>query len=264
MYQKELFPAGLEISPSTRILDSGTGSGTSSPLRFYKRELLLIVLTLKAEWLMNVSKVVPEDVRLDGIDVTSSLLPKTYPRNVHFTITSATTLPPDWSNNFDLVHQRLLLPSLRLTDWTEAISEHFRILKPGGYAMFVELSPDWPGGEGLGASERVRDIVMSLHESRGLPFDCALRIPGWLRDAGFIDIEVKERRGPLGKKLGELGELGVQNHGTVYRNMKGALMKGERIGSGEEYDELIDEVIKEWDDVGAHYVWHLIIARKPL
>lgn len=216
---------------------------------------------------MNVSKIVPEDVQLDGIDVTSNLLPKTYPRNVHFTITSATTLPPDWSDNFDLVHQRLLLPSLRMADWTEAISEHFRILKPGGYAMFVELSPDWPSGKGLEASERVRDIVMSLHETRGLPFDCALRIPGWLREAGFIDIEVKERRGPLGKKLGELGELGAQNHGTVYRNMKGALMKGKGsnlFGSGEEYDDLVDEVIKEWDEVGAYYVWHLIIARKPL
>lgn len=217
---------------------------------------------------MNVSKVVPEDVRLDGIDVTSSLLPKTYPRNVHFTITSATSLSPDWSDSFDLVHQRLLLPSLRTADWIKAIAEHFRILKPGGYAMFVELSPDWPSGEGLEASElKVRDIVMTLHESRGLPFDCALRIPGWLRDSGFIDIEVRERKGPLGKKLGELGELGAQNHGTVYRNMKSALMKNEGnnlFGSGDEYDALIDDVIREWDDVGAYYIWHLIIARKPM
>ena len=133
--------------------------------------------------------------------------------------------------------------------------------------MFIEITPEWPSGEGLKASEKVRDIVKQLHESRDLPFDCALRIPGWLKDAGFADIEVKERKGPLGRKLGKLGEMGAQNHDTVYRNMKRALLKDKGLGfveSEEEYEALVDEVVKEWHEVGAHYIWHLITARKPV
>ena len=205
-------------------------------------------------------------MHLDGVDITARLLPTDYPPNVHFTIRSVTSLPEEWSEQFDLIHQRLLLPSLRTNEWKETISEHFRVLKPGGYAMFVEITPEWPSGEGLKASEKVRDIVKQLHESRSLPFDCALRLPGWLTDVGFVDIKVNERKGPLGRKLGKFGEMGAQNHETVYRNMKKALLKERGLGlvdSEEEYDALVDQVVKEWHEVGAHYIWHLITARKP-
>ena len=132
--------------------------------------------------------------------------------------------------------------------------------------MLAEVGPEWPQEKGTTAYETLRKAVEQLQKSRGHISDCALHIPEWLRSAGFVDIEVNKRYCPVGKKHGELGEIGTQTNEMFYRNVKSAVLKGGGFGlvsSEEEYDTLLDEAIREWDVIGPHFVWHLITARKP-
>ena len=133
--------------------------------------------------------------------------------------------------------------------------------------MLVEIGPEWAEGEGLKANETLKKAVEQLQKSRDQLFDCALSIPKWLKDVGFIDIKVNKRHCPMGKKHGELGETGAQTIAMFYRNVKSAILQGAGFGlvsSEEEYDGLLDEAITEWDAVGPYFVWYLITARKPM
>ena len=79
---------------------------------------------------------VPDTVELHAIDVSSDNFPKegTFPANVRFSLASVTKFPSEWTNKFDFINQRLLFLGLLEKEWPVAISELFRVLKPGGAA----------------------------------------------------------------------------------------------------------------------------------
>lgn len=79
--------------------------------------------------------------KLYGSDISSINFPKVYPGNVEFRVASVTSVPQDWSDKFDFVHQRFLIVGLPRSVWYSVMSELFHVLKPGGHIELIDL--DW-------------------------------------------------------------------------------------------------------------------------
>lgn len=210
---------------------------------------------------MNLAKEVSTDVRLDAIDVSADNFPKDYPPNVHHSIMSVTRMPSDWTSSFDFVNQRMLAAALTAEEWPVAISEIFRVLKPGGSVQIMELDLSWPQGDHADAIMPIK----KLYSSNGFMWDSPAHILDWLRAAGFTDVKIDEKNGPVGKRWGKLGAVGTAITAGAVRNMGFMFVKLGLVPSLAEVNERMDRIESEWDErQGMHYVYHVICAKKPL
>jgi len=186
---------------------------------------------------------------------------------VNLSVASVTKLPAEWTAEFNFVNQRLLTAGLLANEWPVAVSEIFRVLRPGGSTQLAEYKRGTASGPGFEANERITKIREALYEKNGLMLECAQQLPKMLEAAGFVNIKVDEKVAPAGKACGEIGAMGVECLGGALRRMRGSALKAGGLGvkSEREYDELMDDVEKEWDERdGIQYECHVICAQKPL
>ncbi len=140
-------------------------------------------------WLLDLAKEVPQSVELVGVDVSANNFPDagTLPQNVRLSLASATDLPKEWINKFDLVNQRFMISALLEVEWPKVLSEMFRVLKPGQTVQLCELDPRYPV-EKPPALERHGELLHKAANKRGLLRYCARELPRMLQDAGFVDV----------------------------------------------------------------------------
>lgn len=174
-------------------------------------------------------------------------------------------MPQDWTGKFDFVNQRFLAAGLPGSEWYSAISELFRVLKPGGHIELIDV--DFQATINAGPhSTRFLGLLSELFANRGLLFDCARRVRGFAEAAGFVVVKADKHYFPVGKKAwGRIGQLGTSNMVGVFTGM-GPFMKATGIvASDEELSCLIDNCAQEWDhsDIGTRFVAHAICAKKP-
>lgn len=242
IYDKE-----LQLKPGSRVLDAGTGAGS---------------------WILALAKEVPDSVELVGVDVSLAMFPESFPSNVHLVEASTTNLPDSWTNSFDFVHQRLMICAFTASDWSRAISEIFRALKPGGTAQIVEISAPFPSGENLKKAEKLTTLYTDALRSRVYLYNLADDIPKIMEKAGFVDIREEIRGAPVGNKWGEIGRIGADNFTTAFRSCSSFAVAEGGFGlvkSPEDVDALFEAGRKELDEVeGVCYNFAVILARKPL
>lgn len=231
------------------------------------REIVFHCLTRRlcsGAWLLQLSKELPASTKLYGCDISSSNFPKAHPGNVEFRVASVTSMPQDWSGKFDFVNQRFLAAGLPGSDWYPAMSELFRVLRPGGHIELIDL--DFLATVNAGPhSTRFLGLASELFAKRGLLFDCARRLRGFAEAAGFVDVKADKQYFPVGKAWGRIGQLGTSNAVGVFAGM-GSFMKATGIvASNEEISCLIDDIVQEWDnsDIGMRFVAYVVCARKP-
>lgn len=257
-----VYDRDAQLKAGSSVLDSGTGTGE----RFSHGLPIIFSKTRLVAWLLDLAKEVPEEVELIGVDVSPNNFPDAakLPGNVHLSLASATNLPKEWSNKFDLVNQRFMLSALLATEWPQVVSEIFRVLKPGGRVQLCELDPRYPL-EKPPALARHSEILLQGANKRGLLRYCAKELPGMLQNAGFVDVVDDAKPCPVGKPLGEWGERGATGGPAgAWWNMKDALVQQGTVGSAKEYEDLLDQIVKEWDEKGIYLVSRMICATKPI
>jgi hypothetical protein len=205
--------------------------------------------------------------RVHCADISSRLFPKEHPPNITFGIASVLDLPAEWTNKFDLVHQRLLIAALKYEEWAVAIGQIFRVTKPGGFAELCECDPFKMG---CGShSRRYLDGYRQIMKHFRMDFEIAHRIPGLLLEAGFVDVHTKVKSVKFGPAGGEDGEHIAVTQAGVARGFGGPLAMAGGLGvvdSQDEWEALIDKVEKEWkseEGSNAEYLWLIVTARKP-
>ncbi|KAF8164766.1 hypothetical protein B0H34DRAFT_686476 [Crassisporium funariophilum] len=223
---------------------------------------LIIVGLFIGIWMLDVKEEIQSTVEMHGFDIESRLFPRSYPDNMSFSKGSVTSLPSEWENTFTFVHQRLLVAALQKPDWEKAIGEIHRVLLPNGWVQLGEVG-SWKAGQ---ATTKHQSLVQSLFSAKGLVLDCATYIPSMLRQAGFMNIHVEERSIPLGKWAGQHGVNGATNFIGVFRAMKTPILKSGGLGmvkTEDEFDCLLNEVEREWDDTpGAEIKFYIFYAQK--
>ncbi|KAL1701844.1 S-adenosyl-L-methionine-dependent methyltransferase [Schizophyllum commune] len=211
-FDGHLITVPIKILPGTTVLDSATGTGL---------------------WTLQASALQPE-ASFTGIDIESRNLPASPPPNAAFLVHNITALPEDWSGTFDLVHQRLLIAALRAEE-------------PGGWAQIVDLSLLWLQRGPVG--RRFWDVFRALSEARTMLSTCAEDIPQMLEDAGFCNV----RNEPVQiEMVGSTPDAIVARQSIIgaCRSLKRAIVQEGGfgiVGSGEEYDALLDELDREFE-----------------
>jgi hypothetical protein len=115
--------------------------------------------------------------------------------------------------------------------------------------------------------EKLVSMYRCLIRSRNLYIDCAADIPGMLKEAGFVDIQVEERPQYMGKWAGEDGAANAANHLAFFRGMKTPILEAGgygKIATESEYDALVEGLEKEWEEIaGIKREFYIFWARKP-
>ncbi|KAJ7267775.1 S-adenosyl-L-methionine-dependent methyltransferase [Mycena rebaudengoi] len=252
LFGNRILLAPVELEQDAKVLDIGTGTGF---------------------WILDLAEFVDARISMVGVDIEPGLFPTSPPKNVEFRVECGTSLPADWTGTFTLVHQRLLMLALQISQWPVALREIHRVLQPGGWVQLCE-STGWIEGEypNKPCMERLVTMFRCLTNSRNIYMDCARDIPKMLDEAGFVDIQFKSRSPKLGKWAGELGVATRITHLGVLRGLKTPILNAGGYGyvtSEAEYDALLDGVEREWDESpttdnpGTHREFITFWARKP-
>ncbi|KAJ7444842.1 S-adenosyl-L-methionine-dependent methyltransferase [Mycena latifolia] len=240
-----------------------------APITLGENDKVLEIATGPGFWILDLAESVGPSVQMVGADIESRLFPVSPPKNIEFRVESITKLPADWTNTFSFIHQRLLLIALQVPEWPVAVGELYRVVRPGGWVQLAE-STAWLAGKypGKPCMEKLVAMYRCLISSRNIYIDCAQDIPAMLEAAGFVDIRSESRMQYVGKWAGEIGVANRVNHVGVFRGIKTPVLKAGGYGfvtSEAEYDELLDGLEREWDEVpGTEKEFIIFWARKPL
>ncbi len=234
--------APVTLKSGDKVLDSDTGTGQGSRLNVVS----LVLHFLSGSWAMLLAKEVSPSVSLTAIDIQSKIFPKSFPRNVIFSIHSVTDLPGDWTDSYSLVNQRVLYAALTGSQWSAALSEIYYVLAPGGWVQIIEGSTI---STHMGPySEKIGSILGKMYSHKGLLIDVAKRLPDMLAREGFINVHSKTRALPLRAWAGADGLEHRDDLISVYSAMCGPIFKADGFGlvsSEREYDDLLDGLAKE-------------------
>ncbi|KAJ7164311.1 S-adenosyl-L-methionine-dependent methyltransferase [Mycena filopes] len=248
LFGEKLLFAPVRLNPGGKILDIGTGLGV---------------------WLLDLAQSLGPSVSLIGVDIEPRLFPTSPPTNCEFSTASVTDLPEHWSSAFSLVHQRLFIVALQVSEWPVAIQEMHRVLSPGGWIQIDETAP-WYEGE-YPEQPCMRKLVAMfrcLARARNLYADCIDDIPVMLARAGFVDIRSEVRVKKLGKWAGDVGVANRINHLGAMRGLKTPILEAGGFGyvrSDAEYEALLAGVEKEWEEVpGTELKMIIFWAHKPI
>lgn len=212
-------------------------------------------------WAIELANELPEFVEVHASDVSDANFPQDHPPNVHLSIASVTSFPSEWSNKFDFINQRFLFGALLAIEWPVALSEIYRVLKPGGAVQLIEMDPRSPLPKSP-VSAQISDALPKACEKLGLQVGIAETLVDEVRAAGFHVVVDDIRRMPLGKQWGEIGLQGTIAFAGAIRNMSGIMAKTGMSPSEEEFKQLADKLPQEWDQYGNYYACKVVCARK--
>ncbi|KAJ3909723.1 hypothetical protein F5879DRAFT_932508 [Lentinula edodes] len=267
-FDDRLSVAPISLRNGDRVLESAAGSGIWA-LEFFEKNRVNGIL-----------------IDMECIDISSKQFPHTHPPEMHFSVNTITDLPPEWTNTFSYVHQRLLVTAMTDSLWRSAIAEISRVVQPGGWVEFLEIDFEYLRW-GVGPqSKKLTTLVRNMCTQKGMVRDMSVYLPALLEDAGFLDVQCVTQHVSIGGELNYSGNGQVNGEGRNYeqnekvrngysteewRNlclgMKGPIMQAGGYGivqSGEEYKALLEASSLEWKTSGeTNTSFYAITARKP-
>lgn len=197
-----LTAGALPTSPQ-HILDVGTGTGI---------------------WAIEMGDCYPSAI-VTGVDI-SPIQPTWVPANVNFELDDVTK-PWVWpQTSMDFIHIRNLVGSIR--DYPALFAEAFRTLKPGGVIEVSEIRARFECQDGSfalrgRACRQWENTFHAIAKEGGWDFDPITKVPRWLEEAGFAEVQALSRLVPVGAwpKEGRLKEIGRWHlshmlHGGMY------------------------------------------------
>ncbi|KAK4502517.1 hypothetical protein PRZ48_005942 [Zasmidium cellare] len=247
-YANKLFFAPLQ-NPR-RCLDIGTGTGI---------------------WAIDFADQFPE-CQVTGTDLSPGQ-PTMIPPNVKFIIDDAEDL---WlyDEKFDFIHARLM--SGCFSNWPQFIQQSFENLEPGGW---LELQDYGLPVKSFDDTHLDTDLFKwgqllceaSLKMGRPLGSDASEQFVGWMRDAGFVDIQEKMFMWPTNTwpKDRFMKELGRWNQVNIAEGLEGfclALLTRALGWKKEEVDILVAKTTTDLKNkrIHAYFPMPVVFGRKPL
>ncbi|RKP06190.1 S-adenosyl-L-methionine-dependent methyltransferase [Thamnocephalis sphaerospora] len=221
-----------------RALDIGTGSGT---------------------WLMEMATDFPECEFL-GVDI-APLQPTTIlPSNCTFELANVLEGLRHSDGSFDYVRRSLLVAAIPKDQWTSHVEECARLCAPGGWVEMVESDAGYYGGGP--ARKKQGELLLSVLHARGLSPETTTMLDELMRDAGLVDIQVKEYRLPSGKGAGRIGELFLKDSVLIQAALVPLYMKMYNMAR-EELDQLIEQGNEESKMLESYGKLYVYVGRKP-
>ncbi|KAI8144362.1 S-adenosyl-L-methionine-dependent methyltransferase [Fennellomyces sp. T-0311] len=233
-------PVEEQLNKGIVVLDSGCGPAT---------------------WCLDMSEKYPNST-FHGVDAYPVFPNEVKPQNCQFQLGNVADRLPYPDNYFDFIHQRLLIFGLTRTDWKNAIKEHLRVLKPGGYLEILECDIEF---ENEGPKQhRVMDAIFKAFAKKDMSPSIARELgPDYLEPTGQLqELNEKVVTFPMnhGGKLGGLFwddfRQGCEAlHAWVYKEDAG-------FGDLEVYKSFLQECAAECTEYKTNMIWHCYTAKK--
>ncbi|CAE7101654.1 unnamed protein product [Rhizoctonia solani] len=244
LYDNKNLLSKARLTKDSQVLDSGVGSGA---------------------WLTAVAKEVP-GIHIQGIDIEDNLFPRPAPKNVKLTRMSVLDLPLSWTNRFDLVHQRGFVLGLRREEWPVALAQLYRVTKPGGYIQL--LDGNLSRARNVGPANKTQNAMLAeLCRRRGLVLNVTDHLADMVRSAGFKDVKEDARNIVMSSRNGQLGLDAWTNQYLAFKGLKTPMLKAgglNRVQTEGEFDQMIEDMGREWEEKGGECGYVVVCARKPL
>ncbi len=181
------------LRPGMRLLDIGCGPGT---------------ITTGLARAVAPGEVVGIDVAPEVIETARAHLAEVGLDNARFETASVYDLPYE-DASFDAAHAHQVLQHLARP--ADAAREAYRVLRPGGLlgvrdADYATMQA-WPR---LPEIDRWLEVYHAVATRNGADADAGRRLPSWLREAGFVDLQV------TGTTVLFTEPEGVRNWGTSW------------------------------------------------
>lgn len=187
----KLYLAPLE--KPLKVLDIGTGTGI---------------------WAIDFADEFPE-CEVIGLDL-SPIQPSWVPPNCKFELDDASKSLTFPDNTFDYIHIRYMLGCFK--DWDAVYREAYRVLKPGGWIEHMDCSPGVYSDDGSIPKDSPfttwKDVFREVGQKMGQTFEIVDddRYVGWLKNAGFANVENRLIKTPVGswpaeKKWKDVGQF---------------------------------------------------------
>ncbi|CAG8515050.1 415_t:CDS:2 [Funneliformis caledonium] len=212
-----------------RVLDVGCGPGT---------------------WILEMASSYPKTEDFHGTDI-SSLFPNAIkPVNSSFSQQNVLEVLKFPDNHFDFVYMRFLMLALSNEQWKNVvIPELVRVTKKGGFVEIMEWDVNIYNSGPI--TKRLMNSMIADFNSRNIDDRIIDMIPEFMKESQMTDIEKDFRDCPQGRYAGKLGSLNLDNAITIFRMYKPKFSKEYGMTS-EEYDQLIEDFIKEMDIHKSH------------
>ena len=159
-----------------------------------------------------------------------------------------------------------------MTDWPGYVRSMFAMLKPNGWADFGDYVEDtFYSDESHGQPREDWEWLRALRAGglkKGLDLDCGLNIEGYMREAGFVDIQRWEYRVPLWREgireeERRIAEHLIDDRWGLYWHMLPRMLDGMGY-SVEEIDRLRSEMRRDLRaEEGKQQMFAVTVGRKP-
>ncbi|KAI1076404.1 S-adenosyl-L-methionine-dependent methyltransferase [Whalleya microplaca] len=207
-----------------------------------------------------------------GIDL-SPIQPIWVPRNVQFLIDN---IEEDWlqpADSLDYIHARQMSTTIR--DWPKLFAEAYKTLRPGGWIELQDLKAACNCDDGTMLEGDMYALYTETFtramNSLGVDPGSVYKYAEWLREAGFVNIEVKMLKTPVGTwpEDPHQSKIGLFNRNMIYDGLHGFSIKPFTRGLGwtvEEVEVFLVDVRKALLNSTAH-IWLpflVVYGQKPL
>lgn len=231
-FQHFLLRNGLKgnyLAPITRpssILDMGCGTG---------RWAMEMATLFPNANVIGVDLVAANDVTLGyGLDRR--------PDNYVFVQGNVLEGLPFAANNFDYVHQRLLIAALPVNNWQHEVNELARVTTPGGWVELAECGVVQNGGPGL---MKLWASWIEMCKRRGIDFTLGQTIGDKLTTAGLQHVQLRQVNFPMGAYGGRIGTTSATDCLATGKALR-AGVTGLGIYSEAEYDRIFAQAEREF------------------
>jgi ubiquinone/menaquinone biosynthesis C-methylase UbiE len=221
----------------TTILDVGTGTGI---------------------WPVEMARLFPQ-AHIVGVDISAAALEHTSSSKYTFCLADALKGLPFPDQQFDYVHQRLLVAAIPAANWPGVIRELFRVTRPGGWVELLEIGVtiQQAGPETV----RLLEWMAGKSQERGFDMYLVSQLGEMLAQEGLEAIECHEIPVPLGDWAGRVGAMLKADVLSAFDALKGAYCAQANVPL-EQFEALVTRVAQEWEQYHASYVFHVAYGKR--
>ncbi len=218
-------------------------------------------------WLIQVARTYPNIARLVGVDVSQKMLDyaraqaaaSKESRRADFQVMDILRKLDFADASFDLINQRFAMTYLRTWDWANVLSEHQRVVRPGGIIRLTECNIPVSNSSAL---NRCNDLIIEALTQAG-HFSSPERdnvingLAARLQQAGMRDIQT--RLYTIDYRAGTpQGQIFIEDGKHILRTFQPFLRKWTRVP--EDYDTLCQQAIYDMQQPDFAGTWKLLTA----
>ena len=162
-----------------------------------------------------------------------------------------------------------------MTDWPGYVAEAFKMLKPGGWMEMGDFVEDVFFSDNRTVKPREDwewlRAIRAGGKRQGLDLDCGRNEPGYMKEAGFVDVQRWEYKSPYwtgaekelpGSK--RMAEHVIGDKWGLYWHMIPKLLKGMEEYGKEDIERLRREMVSDLaEEEGKYQIFCVTIGRKP-